>query len=196
MAFLQRDTNAPSSSGPSEQRPNQISATSIAPPTSPSASHDSSLFSPRSRKQLSLFFAGAAFMTLSLLTTRRALARKHTSTLPRFYQPSNRPSNPVNGPLEAVEALSLATVNVLSFGMMMTGGALWAFDISSMEEMRAKIRAGVLGVDADAGKAAREAEEEMEEWLATVLARKEDKERRRKEDMVEPRREDEGGAGR
>ena len=66
--------------------------------------------------------------------------------------------------------------------MMMTGGALWAFDISTMEEMRAKIRAGVLGVDEDAGRAAREAEEEMEEWLATVLARKEDKERRRKED--------------
>lgn len=58
---------------------------------------------------------------------------------------------------------------------MVTGGALWAFDISNMDELRRKIRGG-LGVDGS-GRSEQEAEEDMEEWLATVLARKEDKDR-------------------
>jgi len=80
-----------------------------------------------------------------------------------------------HGPLMAVEALTVATLNVVSWAIMVTGGALWAFDISNMDEMRKKIRGG-LGVDGS-GRTEQEAEEDMEEWLATVLARKEDKER-------------------
>jgi hypothetical protein len=79
--------------------------------------------------------------------------------------------------MEAFEALSIATVNVLSFSMMFTGGLLWAFDISSLDDMRRKLRGG-LGMDDDERENA--AEEEMEEWLTTVLARKEQKEKDRK----------------
>ncbi|KAK5240225.1 hypothetical protein LTR16_010951, partial [Cryomyces antarcticus] len=101
---------------------------------------------------------------------------------PNFYAPSNRPAPDVNGAIEAFEALNLATINVVSFGMMMTGGLLWSYDISSLEDLRRKVRGG-LGVDGS-GKSERDAEEEMEEWLATVLARKEDKEKRRKREGV------------
>lgn len=64
--------------------------------------------------------------------------------------------------------------------MMITVGAcLWAWDISSLEDLRGKVR-GRLGVEAGEGRE-REAEEEFEEWLAGVLERKERKEKRRGE---------------
>ena len=62
--------------------------------------------------------------------------------------------------------------------MMITGGLLWAFDVSSMDDMRRKVRGG-LGVDGS-GRTEGDVEEEFEEWFASVLQRKEDKERRRK----------------
>ena len=77
--------------------------------------------------------------------------------------------------LMAVEALSLATINVLSFGMTVVGAALWKLDIRSLEEMRRMVRGG-LGVDGT-GRSEQEVEEEMEEWVVNVLTRKEDKER-------------------
>lgn len=64
--------------------------------------------------------------------------------------------------------------------MMMTGGLLWAFDISSLDDMRRKVRGG-LGVDGT-GRGERQAEEEWEEWLATVLERKRRKEEEGKGD--------------
>jgi len=131
-------------------------------------------------KQLGLFFAGAAFFGYAQVITRRSLVRRYKATVPQFYQPSNKSNGEVNGALEAVEALSVATVNVLSAGMMFTGGALWAFDISSLEDMRRKIRGG-LGIDGSPGRE-NAAEEEMEEWLATVLARKDEKEKRKAAD--------------
>lgn len=82
---------------------------------------------------------------------------------------------PVNSALDAVEALGLASLNVASFALMMTGGMLWAFDVSSMPELQRRVRGG-LGVDGS-GRGEGEVEMEFEEWIATVLARKEDKER-------------------
>jgi hypothetical protein len=72
--------------------------------------------------------------------------------------------------MEAFEALNIATVNVFSVGMMVTGGMLWAFDISSLEDMRSKVRTN-LGVDRI--RTDQDAEEEIEEFFASVLARKE-----------------------
>jgi len=72
--------------------------------------------------------------------------------------------------MEAFEALNIATINVASVGIMATGGLLWAFDISSLDDMRRKVRSnwGAAGSRDDS-----EVEEELEEWFATVLARKE-----------------------
>ena len=76
--------------------------------------------------------------------------------------------------MEAVEALNIATINVLSLAVMSTGGMLWYFDINSMDDARRKLRGG-LGVDGT-GRDEKQAEEELEEWMATVLSRKEAKE--------------------
>ena len=133
----------------------------------------------RSRRQLGLFLAGAGFVALSTLITRRSLVRRYKSSIPAFYQPNNRP-NSVNGAVEAFEALNIATVNVTSFAIMATGGMFYAFDISSLADLRRKIRGG-LGVDGT-GRTEKDAEEEFEEWLAGVLARKSEKENRAKEE--------------
>jgi len=71
--------------------------------------------------------------------------------------------------------LNIATINVLSVGMMVSGGLLYAFDISSIDDMRSKVRRQI-GVDVD--RTDQDVEEEIEEWFATVLERKEKKEKR------------------
>ena len=63
--------------------------------------------------------------------------------------------------------------------MMLVGGGMFAMDVCSLEELRGRVHEGMGGRDA----AAREAEEEFEEWLVSVLARKERKEEAKR--MVE-----------
>ncbi|KAI1140670.1 hypothetical protein F5Y05DRAFT_410518 [Hypoxylon sp. FL0543] len=138
------------------------------------------ILSQRSLKQLGLFFAGAGFLALSTLVTRRAVARKHRVTVPQFYQPSNRPVSAIqsDSSLIALEALNLATLNVMGFGIMVTGGLSWAFDISSIEELRRMARRHI---GPPGGRTDEEAEREIEEWVAKVLLRKE-----KKEDEAQP----------
>src|SRR4051794_14581583 len=95
-------------------------------PVIPTSSNEqnSSPFSQRSRRQLGLFFAGAGFFAISSLITRRSLVRRYKATVPKFYQPNNRPNLEINGAMEAFEALNLATINVLSVSMMVSGGLL------------------------------------------------------------------------
>ena len=130
-------------------------------------------FSARSRRQLALFLAGASFLALSTAITRRSLARRYKFVMPAFYHPNNRSLAPISGVNEALEALNIATINILSLSLMTTGGMLWAFDISSLEEFRTKVRGG-MGVTG----ASQDADEEIEEWVASVLARKDEKERK------------------
>ena len=161
------------------QPPTMATNPSTFPSTSPDQMERNDMFSRRSMKQLGLFFGGAAFFGLSSLITRRALVRRYAATAPKFYTSSNRPAAEVNGAMEAFDALTVATANVLSVGLMTAGGALWAFDISSVEDMRRKIRGG-LGIDGSEGRES-QAEQEMEEWLATVLKRKEEKAERKRD---------------
>lgn len=56
---------------------------------------------------------------------------------------------------------------------------MWAFDISSIDDLRRKVRGG-LGVDGS-GRGEQDVEEEFEEWVVTVLDRKKRKEDVRKE---------------
>jgi len=74
--------------------------------------------------------------------------------------------------MEAFEALNIATINVASVAMLFTGGMLWAFDISSVDDLRKDLRKR-LGVDQD--RTDQDVEEEIEEWFATVLERKDKK---------------------
>ncbi|MCJ1245585.1 hypothetical protein MMC30_002789 [Trapelia coarctata] len=168
-------TSNPTPSTPSTPSP---------PSPAPQPSLLSHLTSSRSRRQLSLFVAGASFFALSSLITRRSLLRKRALVKPTFYYPSNAPPKiPVNGALEAFEALNIATINVASFTMMMTGGVLWACDISTLEELRKEVRGG-LGVDGT-GRGESDAEDDWEEWLAGVVERKREKEKRRRRERAE-----------
>ncbi|ROV96741.1 hypothetical protein VSDG_05606 [Cytospora chrysosperma] len=134
----------------------------------------------RSAKQLSLFFAGAGFLALSTMVTRRAVARKIAEASPRLFQPSNHGLRPAprnaeekgQDQLVAAEALGLATLNVFGFGITLTGGLMWAFDISNLEDLRTKARAKLYGPN---GVVDDEAEKEIEEWIADVLSRKDKK---------------------
>ena len=149
--------------------------------------------SSRARRQLGLFLGGASFFAVSAFITRRSLSRRYAASRPSFYQPSQRrqvdgqasrrgeETGEANGAMEAFEALNIATINVTSFAMMLTGGMLWVFDISSLADMRTKVRAAMGVLDRDDN----DADEEMEEWLATVLARRDEKEAKRKKAVDE-----------
>lgn len=76
--------------------------------------------------------------------------------------------------LIAVEALGLATLNVFGFGIMTTGGLSWAFDVSSVAELRGMARK-TLGEDGS--KTDEEAEREVEEWVAKMLFKKDGKDK-------------------
>lgn len=132
---------------------------------------------PNPNRSRVIFGAGLAFFAFSLLITRRSFARRRLASNPAFY--TNAPAHheqqaaKVNGAIEAFEALNIATVNVLSVAMMTAGGAMWYLDINSMADARKMIRGG-LGVDGT-GRTEQQAEEDFEEWMATTLARKEQK---------------------
>ncbi|CAF9909305.1 MAG: hypothetical protein HETSPECPRED_008936 [Heterodermia speciosa] len=184
MAFLEQ----------SSSRIMQKTSSDHSIPSSPEHTDSTSITAPRSLKQLRLFLAGCTFFTLSTLITRRALARKYTSIFPRFYHPSNQPpSMTVNARLDAYEALSIATINVISFAVMLTGGTLWAFDISSMDELRQKVSRKRLELD-ETGSTERDnaAEEEWKELLGRALGKKDDSTRKEKDDEEEWRRDERG----
>lgn len=150
--------------------------------------------SPRTNKAPVIFTAGLAFSALSLLITRRSFARRRLRHLAHAQASSavnkagmlpgtgieiTQPVTPpkVNPSMEALEALNIATINVISFSMLAMGSALWYLDIGSLEDARRKLRGG-LGVDGSE-RSEQEAEEEMEEWLAEVLRRKDEKARKK-----------------
>ncbi|RXG44749.1 hypothetical protein VDGE_02526 [Verticillium dahliae] len=153
------------------------SSSSLSPSPTPSVARpspvhiDNGPFSPRGLKQLGLFFAGASFLVCSTLITKRAVTRKKLAALPKFYQPSHaaagKQENP-EGSLIALEALNLATLNVFSFAVMATGGVAWAFDVSSVDDLREKARRTIRG---EAGKTDEAAEREFEEWATRVLTK-------------------------
>ncbi|KAI5801673.1 hypothetical protein DFH27DRAFT_64897 [Peziza echinospora] len=141
--------------------------------------------SVRLRRQLTLLLAGPLFLSCSLLVTRRSLARKYLSTIPpRFHSNQHPPLLPPNGAMDAFEALNLATLNVAGFAVTLVGGAMFALDVCNVEELRTRLK-GDDGLGGDMMPEAykelkrkeREAEEEMEEWMVQILARKEVKER-------------------
>jgi hypothetical protein len=167
MAFAQRFFMA-------DPKPNGVPA---APPVPPATNSEYFFSSRRARRQLGLFAAGAGFFAITTMITRRSLARRYKAMLPKYYQPNTRP-NEVNGAVEALDALSIATINVFSVGMMMTGGLLYALDISSIDDMRRKVRGTIRPEETGTDK---EAEEEIEKWFSTLL------EKLGRKDMIEPK---------
>jgi len=85
------------------------------------------------------------------------------------FSPSNKVPS-VDGGTEAVEALFLATLNVTSFATLIFGGALWAFDISTVDDFRKRVRQGMYS-QGEEDNTPEKAEEDIEEWMAIVMAR-------------------------
>ncbi|KAL1866435.1 hypothetical protein VTK73DRAFT_4714 [Phialemonium thermophilum] len=156
---------------------NDVSEHSAATSTPPASTAASSAITPRSLRQLGLFFAGAGFLTWSTLLTRRAVVRRQIAAFPKFYHPSHRaPTTFERKPEDALiafEALGLATLNVVSFAVMATGGLSWAFDVSSLDELRMRVRPRIIGGSAGAGVGAditdEEAEKEFAEWMSRTF---------------------------
>jgi hypothetical protein len=130
----------------------------------------SSVLAPRSLKQLTLFAAGAGFLALSSAITRRSVARKIKAAAPKFYQQSHitpgARADHAEGGLIALEALSLATLNTFSFGIMAAGGLAWAFDISSIDDLRAR---AMRHARDGAGVQDEEGEKVIEEWMGNLM---------------------------
>ena len=67
------------------------------------------------------------------------------NSFPKFYSSNRAPAkiDSAERSLLAVQALGLATLNVMSFGVMLIGGISWAFDLSSIAELRERTQAAV-----------------------------------------------------
>ncbi|KAG7291676.1 hypothetical protein NEMBOFW57_001695 [Staphylotrichum longicolle] len=129
-------------------------------------------FSRRSLRQLGLFVGGAGFFFWSVLITRRRVTRHQIAAKLKFYHSNqwigrSEKELPKKDPLVAVEALNLATLNTLTFAMMAAGGVSWAFDISSVEDLRKYTRRSILA--ASGGEADEEAEKEVADWVANTF---------------------------
>ena len=184
--FSSKTTTTPAPSEPREQRILEVEPAPTTPSVSPSSSHPQSLagkpIRPEQPHRNKIVFASSVvFFGFSILITRRAIFRRQNAHLAEALaaekiargEPVVAPPK-VNSTLEAIEALNVATINVLSIAMMATSGALWYLDINNMDQARFKMRRA-MGVDVYA-KTEDEANEEIEEWIASTLARKEQKE--------------------
>ncbi|TQS37616.1 hypothetical protein Golomagni_01906 [Golovinomyces magnicellulatus] len=127
-------------------------------------------FSGRSLRQFGVFVAGAGFFAASMMITKRSIMRRYSREIPKFFQSSYSTSNKVNGAMDALEALNLATVNVVSLALMTAGGMSWALDISSTDDMKRKLH-----VDTTEAKGLNDeySDEAIDAWLASILMRKE-----------------------
>ncbi|PNY26256.1 Uncharacterized protein TCAP_03813 [Tolypocladium capitatum] len=147
------------------------------PPTSPSrtttaSSSATASYSPFTRQlhQLGLLLAGASFMAASVAVSRRSVIRRRIEAIPAFHT-SNRMASRFDGTDRvglATAALGLATLNVMSFGVLLTGGIAWAFDLCSVAELRERTQAAMRRPPANLDPAA---EKEMEDMMRSLLDR-------------------------
>ena len=161
-------------------------------------SHAYSAFAPtsfsRSGGQLLVFAAGATLTVLSGLITRRAVKSRIRAVRPSgTFTPSNhlKPSD-VNGGAEAAVALGLATLNVASVTCMLAGGASWAFDISTPQELRQTLRRQ-MGIQEVVGGQVQteETEQDIEQWMEVMTARMQGKNDQEIAQLVKQRQEKE-----
>ena len=170
---------SPIPSGHETQPPKEPSSPPQRPEQKPQP-HDHPVEDRRPQKAPIILAAGLSFFALSLLITRRSFLRKRLAAKPSFYTDSAAntaaQSQRTSGAMEAVEALNIATINVLSVGMMGLGSAMWYLGIEDMSDARRVMRSG-MGVDEQSEE---EQQEEFEEWIASALARKEQKDEARR----------------
>ncbi|KAJ5555026.1 hypothetical protein N7535_007469 [Penicillium sp. DV-2018c] len=132
--------------------------------------------SPKPNTNLKLLFGGMTFFALSILVTRRAFHKKNLAAMPPYYTSSVYHQPHSNSAADAFEALNLATLNVISFGIMAGGAVGYALDINELEDLRKFVRAGLRGGSDTPVKSDEELEMEITEWASKVFGDKFEKE--------------------
>lgn len=145
--------------------------------TASSASQAQGFWSPRSRHQLGIFGAGASFVFLSALLTRRSIYRRYKVTRPPFFHGNMTSLLEINGGLEALDALGIATINVFSYSIMWGGGLFWAFDISNLRELKQRIKMP-LKLEEQAPVVPSEVDDAVSSWPAAALVMHEEETRK------------------
>ncbi|KAJ9294897.1 hypothetical protein DTO271G3_6459 [Paecilomyces variotii] len=159
-------------------------STAPAPPSSSNDQNEQSSSSPRSASSslaltnasrvpnnVRILFGGLSFFLISTVVTKRALHRRFSAMIPPYYTSSVYHKPDINGALEALDAFSIATINVLSLGMVGTGMVMYALDVNSPEDLRKYVRRNY-GVDvagAGQGTTDNETDKEIETWLQNSL---------------------------
>lgn len=118
-------------------------AAPVNPPPQPPAENaytGTPITSPRSLRQLSIYFLGSACLLASTAITRKAIWRRQLRIKPKFYDANTNPHEYFSPFSDACQALNLATMNCVSVGIMALGGAMWTFDIANLKEARAVLR--------------------------------------------------------
>ncbi|KAG9499835.1 hypothetical protein J7337_008297 [Fusarium musae] len=164
---------------PAQQRPSANVSIPPATPTPPTISAAPQRTSPitaaqqpswdRSIRQFGLLLTGAGFLAASVAVSRRSVLRMRHDLFPKFYTSNRHQVKFDSGDrsLLAVQALGLATLNVMSFGVMLVGGISWAFDLSSIEELRQRTQA----VTRRPGMVSPEDEKAMEELIEGLMGK-------------------------
>jgi hypothetical protein len=84
-------------------------------------------------------------MAASVFITRRSVVRRQLDAFPKFYVGNRTPPrfDSSDRSLLAVQAFGLATLNVMSFGVLLVGGISWGWDLCSMRELRERSQAAL-----------------------------------------------------
>jgi hypothetical protein len=159
----------PESSQATQEKPTPAEPTTPAPPAKTQLAQPAS---PQTNTNLKLFFGGMTFFALSVLVTRRAFHKKRIACIPPFYTSSVYHQPHSNSAGDAFEALNLATLNVISFGLMAGGAVGYALNINGLEDMRRFVRNGLQGGSDTPVKSDEELEEEVSQWVAKILGDK------------------------
>lgn len=127
----------------------------------------------RHARQFGLFMAGAGLLAASVAVSRRAVIRQRLSMLPPFYASNRNPLVITDGDRQqlAAQALGLATLNVMSFGVLLVGGISWGFDLSSVEELRRRTKVALERPSGLSEEDEKEAEREMAKVMDGFMER-------------------------
>jgi hypothetical protein len=150
---------------PTPQDGSVVAPSPPSPPQSPLSRH---------LRQAGLCLAGAGFLAASIAVSRRSVLRLRASTYPPFYISNRNPASKLHSQdrgLLAVRALGLATLNVMSFGVMLVGGISWAFDLSSVAELRERTKASLTKPSGLSTEDEEKMEKELENLLGSVYSK-------------------------
>lgn len=127
----------------------------------------------RHLKQAGLCLAGAGFLAASVAVSRRSVVRMKALSYPAFYSSNRntRRADKADGGVVAVQALGLATLNVMSFGIMLVGGISWAFDLSSVAELRERTQNHIRNSQAPLTEDEKQLEAEMEKIVDGIYSK-------------------------